>query len=93
MEEHCNHWALPKMSGGKEMRVSLTDLKSGTEGVIAGIDGGRGMISKLEALGIRIGVRIKKISTQFMRGPVIVQVGNTQVAIGYGMARRVFVER
>ena len=37
-------------------------------------------------------MRIKKVSGHFMRGPVTARVGNTEVAIGHGMARRVMVE-
>jgi Fe2+ transport system protein FeoA len=28
----------------------------------------------------------------FMRGPVTIRVGQTQMAIGFGMARRILVE-
>ncbi|RKX70180.1 ferrous iron transport protein A [candidate division WOR-3 bacterium] len=71
--------------------MTLTELKPGDEGIVMGISGGRGMMRKLESLGIRIGVKIKKISSQLMGGPVIVQVGNTRVAIGYGMAHRILI--
>lgn len=73
-------------------KVALTELKPGQKGKVIEINSGRGMINKLEALGIRPGVEITKVSAQFMRGPVIVSVGNTQIAIGFGMARRVVVE-
>ncbi|HID32844.1 MAG TPA: ferrous iron transport protein A [bacterium (Candidatus Stahlbacteria)] len=73
--------------------ISLSDLKAGEDAVVASIKGGRGMIRKLESLGIRPGGRLKKISSQLMGGPVVVQVGNTQVAIGFGMARRILVKK
>ena len=72
--------------------IDLTQMKAGQNGKIVSMHGGRGMRAKLEALGIRPGVEITKISGQIMRGPVTVKVGNTQIAIGFGMARRVFVE-
>jgi Fe2+ transport system protein FeoA len=74
---------------GNEM--SLADMRSGQAGTIAVIDGGYGMVRKLEGLGIINGKHIRKLSTQLMRGPVIVQVGRTQVGIGFGMARRIIV--
>jgi Fe2+ transport system protein FeoA len=46
----------------------------------------------LEALGIRNGKKIKKLSSMFMRGPVTVQVGQTRISIGYGMASKIIVE-
>lgn len=72
--------------------VPLTTMESGTKGKIIEIQGGRGLCTRLNAMGIRPGVRIKKISGQIMRGPVIVGVGSTQIAIGFGMASRVLVE-
>ena len=42
-------------------------------------------------MGIRAGKEITKVSEQWMRGPVLIRHGNTQVALGFGMARRVMV--
>jgi len=50
------------------------------------------MARKLEALGIRTGKEITKISEQLMRGPVLLQQNQTQAALGFGMASRVLVE-
>jgi ferrous iron transport protein A len=61
-------------------------------GVVVGIDGGKGIVSRLSTLGIRQGVEIKKISQQAMRGPVVAIVGRTQIAVGFGMAKRILVE-
>ena len=72
--------------------VDLTQLGSGKEGVIRDILGGRGLMSKLSSLGIRPGVKVRKVSSQFLRGPVTIRIGNTQIAIGFGMARRIIVE-
>lgn len=73
--------------------VALTQLRAGESGVVVEIQGGWGMVRRLETLGIRVGVRIRKLSAQLMRGPVVVQVNNTQAAIGFGMARRIVVEK
>lgn len=50
------------------------------------------MISRLNALGIRPGQRITKVSSTLMQGPVTIRVGNAQVAIGFGMASKIIVE-
>lgn len=73
--------------------VNLAQMKSGEEGIIVAIQGGYGLMRRAEALGVRLGVKIRKISSQFMRGPVTVQVGNTQVALGFGMAQKIIVEK
>ncbi len=36
----------------------------------------------LDALGIRVGKKITKISAQWMRGPVLLRQENTQAALG-----------
>ncbi|MBN1759270.1 MAG: ferrous iron transport protein A [Chitinispirillaceae bacterium] len=71
--------------------VSLAELKSGDNGVVTSITGGFGMVRKLNALGIYEGRMILKVSTQWMRGPVVIRVGSTEMAIGYGMAGKIMV--
>lgn len=75
-----------------EEEVSLSNMKVGQEGVIVKINGGKERTSRLSTLGIRVGERVKKISQQAMRGPVIVKVGKSQVAIGFGMASNILVK-
>ncbi|MBN1471741.1 MAG: ferrous iron transport protein A [Syntrophaceae bacterium] len=70
----------------------LKDLESGESGKITQIDGGHGMVSRLAALDIRLGSSIKKLSAGVMGGPVTIEVNRAQVAIGFGMAKRILVE-
>jgi len=64
----------------------------GEAGVIIEVQGGRGLMSKIQNMGIRPGKRVIKISSHFWRGPQTVGIDNLQVAIGFGMARRIFVQ-
>jgi len=73
-------------------RISLAQMRMGDTGKIVIIHGGGGLICKCDALGIRIGKKITKVSEQWMRGPVVLRQDNTQVALGFGMASRVLVE-
>ena len=73
-------------------RILLTAMQTGQTGRVIQIQGGRGMIGRLEVLGIRIGRELRKVSSQFMRGPVVLEVGNTQVAVGFGMASKILLE-
>ena len=73
-------------------QVSLADMRAGETGRIVTIDGGHRLAQKLDALGIRVGREITKVSGQWMRGPVLLRQNKTQAALGFGMARRVFVE-
>jgi ferrous iron transport protein A len=74
------------------MKLSLVELKENEVGKVVEILGG-GLYQKLDALGIRVGVELKKISSVAAKGPVIVEVGNTKVALGYGMAKKIIVEK
>jgi len=47
---------------------------------------------KLQNLGIREGVIIKKLQQQAFKGPIILEIGNTRVAIGCLMAAAIKVE-
>jgi len=73
-------------------RIVLAAMQTGQTGKVVQIQGGRGMIGRLEVLGIRIGRELRKVSSQFMRGPVVLEVGNTQIAVGFGMASKILVE-
>jgi ferrous iron transport protein A len=72
--------------------VPLSRLEAGQSGIVSQVQGGQGMINRLSALGIRPGRRITKVSSVFMRGPITIRVGNAQVAIGFGMAKRIAVD-
>ena len=78
------------MSDGK--LVTLHQMQSGQSGRVVQIQGGHGLVNRLSALGIRPGKRITKVSSMLMRGPVTIQSGNTQVAVGFGMANKIIVE-
>ncbi|MBA7662064.1 hypothetical protein ES703_70087 [subsurface metagenome] len=78
------------MPDGKQ--ITLAGMQIGLSGVVVQIQGGHGLVNRLNSLGIRPGKRITKTSSMIMRGPVTIQVDRAQVAIGFGMARRIIVE-
>ena len=71
--------------------LPLTQMQSGQSGVLAEISGGYGLVNRLDALGLRPGRRITKVSSMLMRGPITVQIDRTEVAIGFGIARKLMV--
>lgn len=73
----------------KEM--NLTQMEADQTGVVKEILGGYGVVRRLEALGIRPGKKITKISAHFWRGPVTVTVDKTKIAIGHSMAKKIMV--
>ena len=74
-----------------EKQKTLSQIEARQSGKVVQIQGGRGLINRLSALGIRPGQRVTKVSSMFMRGPVTIQVDRAQVAIGFGMASRIIV--
>ena len=74
------------------MDIGIDRLRPGQGGVVRSIAGGTGIVRKLEAMGLRPGKVVTKVSSQFMAGPVTVTVDGRQVAMGRGIARRVMVE-
>ncbi len=72
--------------------TALTNMLSGQKGTIAVIYGGSGLIQKLDTLGLHPGTEITKVSAQWIKGPIIVRRGHTEIAIGFGMAKKIMVE-
>jgi ferrous iron transport protein A len=75
-----------------EKQLSLVQMRAGQQGIVMRIDGGHGMTMRLSSLGIIPGKKITKISSQLMRGPVMIEIDRTRVALGFGMARRILVQ-
>jgi ferrous iron transport protein A len=78
------------MQGRKKILVS--DMKNGESGTVVDIFGGIGMVSRLESLGVRRGVKILKRSALIARGPIVIDILGAEIAMGHGMASRIFVE-
>jgi len=57
---------------------------------IVNIMGGRNVKQRLSALGLYPGSVIKIVTNDF-GGPLIVEVNNTKIAIGRGMAQKILV--
>jgi ferrous iron transport protein A len=73
------------------MEKTVVNLTNKEEGQISSIQGGEGAVHKLEALGIRPGKKIVKVSSQIFRGPVIIGIDGRDIALGYGLAKKILV--
>ena len=73
-------------------QVTLRQMQAGQSGTVVRIEGGRDLVNRLSALGIRPGKRITKVSSMIMHGPVTIQLDSTQLAIGFGMANKIIIE-
>lgn len=73
--------------------MTLMDAESGKIYRIKEIHGGRGFRLRLRAIGLHVGDLVEKLSEGF-GGPLLIKnlSLNTKIAIGKGMAMKVFVE-
>lgn len=72
--------------------VSLTSLPEGARGVIAHATGGFGLVRRLAEMGLTPGVEVKLLKKCPFRGPVEVEVRGVALALGYGVASKIFVK-
>ncbi len=74
------------------MKTDLLDLETDQEAMVVQLNGGVALQNKLNSLGIREGKKVKKLGKNFFRGPITVEVGQTRVAIGHSMAKKIIVK-
>jgi len=73
------------------MEITLFNLESGKKATIKRLDGGVEFRKKLTSLNIRVGKTIRKITAQPLHGPVVIEIDNTEAAIGMNMAKKIVV--
>jgi ferrous iron transport protein A len=71
--------------------ITLVEMETGAKGEIVRIDGGEGMVRRLWVLGVIPGKKVEKLSAIIGKGPVVVRLGQQEIALGRGIAQRVFV--
>jgi ferrous iron transport protein A len=72
--------------------LSVAQMRTGQTGMVVGVAGGPGLVRRLDAMGIRPGKPVTKISSTLFHGPITLSVNSSRVAIGFGMARRIIVK-
>lgn len=72
--------------------VPLSALSTGEHGAVVQLSGGRGLLGRMTSLGFTPGAHVT-IVQNFGRGPLIVQVRDTRIALGRGEASKVYVQR
>jgi len=71
--------------------ISLTSLREGEIGVVAYTVGGFGLVRRLAEMGLTPGVKVKVLRRGPFHGPFQVEVRGVALALGRGVASRVFV--
>ena len=70
----------------------ITHMRTGETAKVLIIQGGYGLLHKTGVMGLRPGRIITKVGSHFWRGPQIIKIGSSQIAIGFGMAKRIIVQ-
>lgn len=73
--------------------VPLTLLEPGDEAMIVALGQGSGRQHHFRRIGLREGKLVKVIAMQPGRGPFVLEVEETQLAIGRGMAQQILVQK
>lgn len=73
------------------MLIPLSVLNYGTQARIVKINGGCNLIKRLTEMGLTFGTPIKVVS-ESCGGPVLIEVRDSRIAIGRGIAMKIFVE-
>jgi ferrous iron transport protein A len=76
----------------QRLTLKLVEMRTGERGTVFKIQGGIGLKRRLEAMGIRPGVTIMKMTGSPLGGPVVIRIGSMRLAIGCGMAGKVIVD-
>ncbi|MGC8633587.1 MAG: FeoA family protein [Candidatus Limnocylindrales bacterium] len=78
-------------TGHEAMQIELADLPAGAHGVVSGLRGGTGFLSRMTALGFTVGAPIR-VMQNYGRGPLIALVRDSRIALGRREAGRVLVQ-
>lgn len=76
----------------KKELIPLSSLKAGQRGVVAFIRGGRGVVQRLVDLGLCPNTEVEVLRTAPLAGPIEICVRGSNLALGRGIAAKVFVE-
>jgi len=70
--------------------VPLSEVAEGQKVRVVGVDAGVGLTSRLTAMGLTPGTEVLMVSNRG-RGPAVVEVRGTRLALGRGMTRKIVV--
>ena len=72
--------------------MRLDHLNPGDEARIISLEGGYGLQQRLNRLGLHPGDTLRLVARGAFRGPLLILIHGTRIALGRGVARRVVVE-
>ena len=82
MHRHTHH----------SQNLSLNALQPHERGIVTDLIGGRGLLSRMATMGFTPGAEVTMVQN-FGRGPLIVLIRDTRVALGRGEASKIRIRR
>jgi ferrous iron transport protein A len=73
------------------MPTILSSLEEGHTAIVSGLSGGRRFVSRVSAMGFTPDTPVTMMQNRG-RGPVLVYLRDTQVALGRGAAAKIWIE-
>jgi DtxR family Mn-dependent transcriptional regulator len=83
---------LEEVGKRRENLTALSDLKEGQSGKISFIRGGHNVLQRLLDMGLTPSARITLLKSAPFEGPIQILVRGSKLALGRGIASKVFVE-
>jgi len=93
--EECiklHNQGLEEVGKRKENLVPLSELKDGQSGKISFIRGGHNVLQRLLDMGLTPSTKITLMKAAPFEGPIQISVRGSKLALGRGIASKVFVE-
>ncbi len=84
--------ALRRTMVDRENMKRLTDMRQGEEGTILFVSGGREACKRLTDMGLTPGTKVEVSRASSRAGPVELSIRSSCLAVGRGIARKIFVE-
>ena len=72
------------------MEKKLSEMEYDEKGSVKSIEGS--LRDRLAGMGIRAGKKIRMITKQPIKGPVVVEMGGSSTSLGLEMAKKIIVE-
>jgi len=72
------------------MEKKLSEMSYGEEGIVKSIE--ESLRNKVAGMGIRVGKKLKMITKQPIKGPVVVLVDESRTSLGLGIADKIIIE-
>ena len=90
--EDCDECVSAREDGSLMLLTELSNLKPGERGIVAFVRGGTRACQRLLDMGLTNGTEVTVVNAAPFNGPIEVSVRETTLALGRGLAEKVFVE-